>query len=171
MKKLWAFGALLSISVCAFLLIGKTPAFAVTKTWVGGSGNNLSTAANWGDNASPSTGLRLDIPWDVIMPTCPGSDVVLNNDIDPATVTIAGIIMSGSKPAGCTKNVTITGNDIKTSGDIDAGDYGLNLDVDVTITAPVSITRVYSTGSLSMGANALTIADSSFDGEIGRAHV
>ena len=68
MKKLWAFGALLSISVCAFLLIGKTPAFAVTKTWVGGSGNNLSTAANWGDNASPSTGLRLDIPWDVIMP-------------------------------------------------------------------------------------------------------
>lgn len=162
---------LLSLSV--FVGLGSGTAFAATKTWDGGgSDKNFSTAANWDGNSAPVSGDSLVLPRDVIFTGCTtSSTVTLNNDFDAANVTVAGIAASGASPANCSATLVISGNEIKTSGDVAGNAAGsswpkLDLQVPLTVTSAIEVSNVASTSSLSIGTNNVTVKAVSFDGGI-----
>ncbi len=155
------------------LLVSRGEVFAATKTWDGeGSDDNFSTASNWDGDTAPVNGDSVVLPSDVIFSGCSGSsEVTLNNDLDSASVTFAGVSVSGLAPNGCSPVLTVSGNEIKSSGDIIGNNGGnswdkLYLEVPLTLTSSAEVRAVGSTSSLSIGANNVTVIAVAFGGGV-----
>lgn len=165
------FGALsFVLGISALFVLAPQMATAAVLTWDGeGADNNFSTAANWSGDVVPGDGDSVTIPYEVAMPTC--GAVSLLNDLDPNTITLSGVSFTGSRPIDCYSTVSVTGNELMLSGNISANDTDssqpyLNFEVAITAVAPLTIQSIWSTSSLSIGANDVTILGSSFAGGV-----
>ncbi len=100
-KSYVSFGSALLLSLSSLLIILTPSAHAATMTWDGeGADDNFSTAANWAGDIAPANGDSIVFPVDVMFSGCT-ANVALNNDLDPNTVTLAGITLSGTMPTNC----------------------------------------------------------------------
>lgn len=131
---------------------------------VGGSDKKFSTAANWNDDTAPVTGDSLSIPADVVLSGCTSSnsetfDATLNNDLDSASITLAGIAITGTKPTDCYSTIKIVGNSIRTSGDINnvSNSYLPTITSSIILEGNVTIKSVQLEGAISAGAHNLTV--------------
>lgn len=118
-----------------------------TLTWTGGSAtsDNFSDAANWSSSGShtiPETGDAIVFAGETR--TTP------NNDLDPDTVSFAGITFSNDNTSGKTASFTITGNKIKLTGGITLA--AVPSDPSITETFNVEVEYVGSSGSFTIGA-------------------
>jgi hypothetical protein len=169
-KRAALFSLALLLCVYSLTAIYVPKAFAATRTWDGGgSDSNFGTAENWEGDAAPGDGDSIVIPYDSVLDeNCP-ADVTLLNDLDFSDVTLAGIAFTGEKPDNCDNTVVIGGNDLAISGNIMGNDVNsfspvAKLTVDITAASPVIIQAIDSTGTLTIGANAVTIFHSFFTG-------
>jgi len=153
---------LASIVVVVAVLVAVNPAFAATKTWDGGGGNNnFSTAANWSGDSVPVNGDAL-----VFDATGLTSDVTLNNDLTGLSLT--GITFAG---VGDTGDYILTGNAVNIQGTIgqDAGDFGgyrpqiqLNLNFSGNVT--VDTVEIGQLSTITMNGHNLTLTTPSNPG-------
>ena len=153
-KKLLA----ISLVLAAGILFKGGDAFAATRTWDGSaSDGKFSTAANWSDSTAPASGDSIVLPLDVLFSECTTA-VTLDNDLNASSVTLAGLSVSGLKPDDCFQPLTISGNDVKSSGDIDGGGSGFtNFDTNIIATGNITITAVSLFGDLTFGSNNIVI--------------
>lgn len=163
--------SVVGLALAPLLFSTAVRAAADTCTWTGlGTTDIFSDAANWSvcDNGNvPESGDTLVFPTSVDSDTTSGDDRMLTNDM--VSMTFAGVQISGSYATGDTDYYRIGGNAFSVSGDIVGNAAGnqwpvLNIDVDLTATAPLAIEAVTSTGSLGIGANAVTLKESYFSG-------
>lgn len=170
-KRLSAFLASLFLSLSSLFVLVPGVAHAAVITWDGeGTDNNFSTAENWVGDVAPVNGDSISLGLDVIYDTC-SADVTLNNDLDPGTVTLAGITMTGSLPEACYRNIIIEGNDINLSGNVTASDDEefayIYFEVD-TVTATVPLILENSRlNSLNIGSNNVTLSVSGAESVVG----
>jgi fibronectin-binding autotransporter adhesin len=160
-------------AICAVPFIAASSAHAAidTCTWTGGGVNeNFSNAANWTgcDNGNvPQNGDSLILPTSVDANTVYGNNRVLNNDL--VSASFGGIQVTGTYMTGDYDYYRIGGSNFSTSGNIDGNSTAdgypeITLLVDLTVTSPVTLAAVYSTGSLAIGANATRLESSVFEG-------
>jgi fibronectin-binding autotransporter adhesin len=171
-KLLFRIAGILAALSAPLLVGGVAHAGADICTWTGGgSDENFSTAANWSvcDNGTvPESGDTLVFPTSVDSDTTTGDDRELNNDL--TTMSFAGISVSGDYATGDTDYYSINGNSFTMTGDIqgnpnDEDSPLLYFSTDIIVnTSPMTIAAVRSSGSLSIGANALELKASSFSG-------
>lgn len=144
------------------ILVPQASAAVDTCTWTGGgSDNNFSNAANWSgcDNGTvPENGDSLVLDQSILT-----QNEVLNNDL--VGLSLSGISLTNS---AFSNTFTISGNSLALTGDItETGTYVLELQVDLTVGSPgIRIQSVISTGSLSIGSNAVTLESANFDGAL-----
>lgn len=151
------------LSLAALVGLGSGSALAATKTWDGGgTDSNFSTAENWSDDTAPVDGDSIVLPLDVIFSGCP-DDVVLNNDLNSASMTLAGLSATGERPEDCYGSLTISGNIIKSSGDIDIS-IPLVIDGGVEAVGAITLANVSSSGMLNIGNHNVSIVGSAFKG-------
>lgn len=152
------------------LFLNQAAAFAEERVWTGGGdNNNFSTSGNWDPSGAPQSGDSLTIPLEAAFSSC--TEVELNNDLDAQSVTLAGLTVTGSKPAECFEQIKLTGNDLALSGNIVGSSQeglfqALYTDTNIIATATINIDKIYSTGSLAVGANSVTLRSSNFGGGI-----
>ena len=130
-NKLLVFGASLAVSLFCLVIFKAPSAFAATRTWDGGGGDdNFNTAANWSGDAVPTTGDDI-----VFSMTGMSGDETLNNNI--SNLSVASITFSGSSSQNY--RYTLTGNAITVTSTIT--DAAANvLDLDITLGADVTAT-------------------------------
>jgi uncharacterized repeat protein (TIGR01451 family) len=166
------------LSICVFVLLSAQPLFATTAIWVGGSGTNWSTAANWLNGYIPQAGD------DIIFSAAP-SGLTASNDLIAGTayssITISdnynlsgnnitlnnGLVMDGgtaatvSIPIALAHNQTwtVTGTSQLTVGSVLSGAAGLTKAGSGTL--QLSSVNTY-TGTTTVNAGTLQV-----DGQIG----
>jgi len=159
---LLALGFILAMLLAAIPML---PTKAVsTCTWTGGAAtNNFSDSDNWTgcDGAGVPDGDDY-----IVLPATVDSDRTLINDIVGLTVT--GITVTGTYIEDEHGLYRINGNDFSISGDIVGNGSSNNnihiyVDVDITVTANnVNLGPIQSSGSLSIGANNVSIVGFSY---------
>lgn len=160
-KKILLAIGLFGASFASALLIGRGNAFAATKTWTGaGSDKKFSTGANWSDSSAPVSGDSIVLPSDLLFTGCTNgsSPVTLNNDLDPNTITLASLSVTGGKPQNCYSNFKISGNMLKLSGNLTGspqGKYEMLYIPAVEITSDVTISNVVAEATIAIGAHNL----------------
>lgn len=171
-KLLIALGAF-TATLLAALAVTNGSAFAAARTWDGGgSDDNFSTAANWDTDTAPVDGDSIVLPNNVIFSGCTDSSflAVLNNDLNPATVTLAGLSVTGEKPEGCYSDLTIAGNIFKMSGDISGTDpdhpIGYLYLTGVELMDNIELSNVYLSNNIVAGSHNLTFKGSFSEGGI-----
>ncbi len=166
--KLLVAGFAFVASLVVVLGITSGTALAEERTWTGGGGNNnLATAENWAGDVAPGNGDSIVLPVPVLASGCSGlTDITLNNDLNFASVTLAGISVTGTRPAGCYGSTTIGGNAIKTSGDITSEVVLLTIDAPITLAGSMDFQRVHSLSSLTIAAYNVTLGNTYFDGGV-----
>lgn len=156
------------VAVAGFLVINSSSAFATARTWTGTAGDKkLATAGNWNPSGSPATGDTLTISFATLFSSGCTADITLNNDVDPAGVTLGGMTFTGARPAECYKILKFSGNEIKTSGNITiSGNTTPSplLNVTLTATANITIQSVDSTALLNVGSHTVSLTDGSYFG-------
>jgi hypothetical protein len=146
------------VATVGFLLINSSSAFATARTWTGAAGDKkLATSGNWSPSGSPETGDVLTISHAVLFSASCTTDIALDNDIVAANVTLAGINFTGTRPADCYQNAKITGNEVKTSGDITSTAFAPVFEVQVTAAASITLAQIHGSGLLSLGSNTVTL--------------
>lgn len=165
------FLAAVFLSLTSLIVFAGRHAFADIRTWDGGGGdNNFSTAENWSGDVAPANGDKLVIPYDVVFSGGCNSNVTLNNDLDPGSITLSGITFTDTgEMQYCNYTVIIGGNNLSVSGDILGNDANTRspraqLSVNVTATSALTIQSIDSTGSLAIGSNSVTVLSSTFSG-------
>jgi autotransporter-associated beta strand protein len=160
MKKLCVF-----LSVVVILSAGLQPAYAVTKTWNGGSSTDWNTAANWSPNGVPASGD------DVVMGNfVPGNQSTLSGSTTILSLTIKGrSATAGTRGAMLTiaNGVTLTITNGLTINGSTGGTPGVALGITAVGTASVSVggavLTVNATGgppeepSITFGSGTLTV--------------
>ena len=114
-------------------------------TWVGGHGNNWSTAANWQANQVPATGAALVFS---------GTNTTTNDDI--TGLSVASIELSSN-------NFVLGGNALTVTSGVtdDSGVSGGTISLPIALGGPVTINAAGSTSALTIsgvisGSNSLT---------------
>jgi hypothetical protein len=159
MKKLFSALSSLLLSVVSLAVFAPGVVHAVapyTCTWTGATNNNFNTAGNWTgcNSAAPQPG-----DGDSLVFNQPSSSTTLTNDI--TGLTLNSITFQGSNSG----NFTIAGNAISLAGGITVTSHiGNGFQVPLTLTAPQTFAGpgVFSTSSLNVGTNALTVSDGPF---------
>ncbi len=109
------------------------------------------------------------MPLDVIFSGCTdGTGVALTNDLNASSVTLAGIALTGAKPQDCYGVLSISGNEVKLSGDItrSGGGYeSLAIKADITLTQDAEFAATVSFGdsattTLNISNHTLTLTGS-----------
>lgn len=162
--KLLLAGFVFTASLGVILSLTSGKAFAATKTWDGGgSDDKFSTAANWNGDSAPVNGDSLVFPVSVVMGAC-SANVTLDNDLNSGSITLAGISFTQDL-ADCIKNLTISGNEIKLSGNVAVNStvtayyYStIKLETDVTLTAPISYANNVNGNTFYLGTSETTLA-------------
>jgi hypothetical protein len=163
--------AFFAFSIMGLLVFTSQSASAAEITWDGGgSDNNFSTAANWSGDTAPGNGDSIVFPLDAVFSGCP-TDLTLINDLDDATVTIAGLSVMGDRPAECYTPLYVDGNTIKTSGNFGTEGKVLYWNTDITATAEITIASITSDNDLAMGTNNVTVSSSRFSGISGSGNL
>jgi fibronectin-binding autotransporter adhesin len=144
----------LAVVVSQFSGVQFAHATGGTDTWVGGSGNNFSTAANWSADAVPNNGDSL-----VFNGASLTSDATPNNDM--SGLSVAGITFSGTN-SGTHSFTAITGNAITLTGNLanteqdSFGAVPANLDMSITLGTDVTVTGPFSFGFIDNVATTIT---------------
>lgn len=160
--------ASLLLSVSSLFVLAPQAAHAAAISWDGeGADNKFSTAANWAGDVAPSNGDSITFPYAVLFAVC--ENISLENDLDANAVTFAGISFTGTRPDSCYSSVTITGNELKVSGDISANEIDeyinpIQVNVPITAVVPIEIQLIRSSSTLSIGSNTVALIASGFDG-------
>lgn len=148
MKRVKLFLSALLLSLSSLFALVAPHAFAATRTWDGGGGDdNMTTAANWSGDVAPSAGD------DLVFPVNLGTaDRLIDNDFSAGT-SFNSIVFSGA--ATSESNYTITGNAMVVVAGINNSMTGSTIniyqDVNLALTLGGSQTFQAAGGSLTLG--------------------